>query len=181
VRVSKWVRPKCGFHCECQRLQKNMNTTMYWEEKKKQRWFLSRLVMSDNCLQAGVWRLEGVWIGSKLGGCVPYFEYFYLLSWSECWLSGTSDLRVVLLVQTGAVSTHNSFGGWTDWAGHANSVLFNWFFVKLGIHVSAFLPCFVQVGSEVWQRHLITQGDRNWDISTLLVLVDNVFKCDVYL
>ena len=38
-----------------------------------------------------------------------YFEYFDLVSWFEDWVSGASDLRVVLSALTTAVSEQSSF------------------------------------------------------------------------
>jgi hypothetical protein len=70
------------------------------------------------CLQAGVWRLKRAWIGSKLGELIPYFKYFDPVTQFEIWVSGGSDLRVVLSGQTATVSAQSSFGRRTVWVGN---------------------------------------------------------------
>jgi hypothetical protein len=69
------------------------------------------------CLQAGGWSLKRTWIDSKLGDLVPYFEYFDSVVQFGIWVSGASDLRAVLSVQTAAVSAQCSFGRRTIWVG----------------------------------------------------------------
>lgn len=57
------------------------------------------------------------WIDPKLGELVPYFEYFDLVSSFEDWVSGASDLRVVLSALTAAILEQSSFGRQTTWVG----------------------------------------------------------------
>ena len=53
----------------------------------------------------------------KPGELIPYFEHFDLVTWFEDWVSGASDLRVVLSALTAAVSEQSSFGRRTVWVG----------------------------------------------------------------
>ena len=101
---------------ECEREHTRENTT--WERgRRRSRGSVQICCIWLDSVQAGDWRLKRAWIDPKLGELVPYFEYFGLVSWFENWVSGASDLRVVLSALTAAVSEQSSFGRRTVWVG----------------------------------------------------------------